>query len=55
LIVSQLLTLYITPVYYTYLDRFQHALGRLLRRRRAEPRSAAAEPSEVEVEKTGVA
>jgi HAE1 family hydrophobic/amphiphilic exporter-1 len=55
LLVSQLLTLYITPVYYTYLDSFQHALGRLLRRRRAEPRSAAAEPSEVEVEKTGVA
>jgi HAE1 family hydrophobic/amphiphilic exporter-1 len=49
LVVSQLLTLYITPVYYTYLDRFQHALGRLLRRRRVE---TTLEPSEVEVEKT---
>ena len=55
LVVSQLLTLYITPVYYTYLDNFQHALGRLLRRRRVKAGSAAAaEPSEVEVEKTGV-
>jgi hydrophobic/amphiphilic exporter-1 (mainly G- bacteria), HAE1 family len=55
LVVSQLLTLYITPVYYTYLDRFQHALGKLLGRRRVETGVAAVEPSEVEVEKTGVA
>ncbi len=54
LVVSQLLTLYITPVYYTYLDRLQHALGRLLRRRRVEAGSAAtAEPSAVEVGRTG--
>lgn len=30
LIFSQLLTLYITPVIYTYLDAFQHRFGRLL-------------------------
>ena len=28
LLVSQLLTLYITPVFYLYMDRFQHWLGR---------------------------
>jgi HAE1 family hydrophobic/amphiphilic exporter-1 len=56
LVVSQLLTLYITPVYYTYLDGFQRALGRLFGRRRAEPGAAViAEPNEVEVGKTGVA
>jgi HAE1 family hydrophobic/amphiphilic exporter-1 len=56
LVVSQLLTLYITPVYYTYLDGFQRALGRLFGRRRAEPGGAViAEPNEVEVGKTGVA
>jgi hydrophobic/amphiphilic exporter-1 (mainly G- bacteria), HAE1 family len=56
LVVSQLLTLYITPVYYTYLDTFQHALSRLLRRRRVQSGSGApAEPSELEVRKTGVA
>ena len=54
LVVSQLLTLYITPVYYTYLDTLQHALSRLLRRRRLQPGSAVtAEPGEVEVGKTG--
>src|SRR5512143_1513815 len=30
LVFSQLLTLYITPVIYTYLDAFQHRFGRLL-------------------------
>jgi hydrophobic/amphiphilic exporter-1 (mainly G- bacteria), HAE1 family len=56
LVVSQLLTLYITPVYYTYLDTFQHVLSRLLRRHRVQSGSAApAEPSELEVRKTGVA
>ena len=56
LVVSQLLTLYITPVYYTYLDSLQHALSRLLRRRRLQPATAAAaEPSEVGVEKSGMA
>src|SRR5437588_8208619 len=28
LVFSQLLTLYITPVFYLYMDRFQHWLGR---------------------------
>jgi HAE1 family hydrophobic/amphiphilic exporter-1 len=37
LLVSQLLTLYITPVYYTYLDSFQKKAGALLRRRHATP------------------
>ncbi len=35
LVVSQLITLYITPVYYIYLDSFQKKVGRLFRRRRA--------------------
>jgi hypothetical protein len=34
-VVSQLITLYITPVYYTYLDSFQKKVGMLFRRRRA--------------------
>ncbi|PYV35714.1 MAG: acriflavine resistance protein B [Acidobacteria bacterium] len=34
LVVSQLITLYITPVYYTYLDQFQNFVGRLFGRRR---------------------
>jgi HAE1 family hydrophobic/amphiphilic exporter-1 len=49
LVVSQLITLYITPVYYIYLDSFQHWLGRLFGRRRKErPASAngALEPAE---------
>ncbi len=28
---SQLVTLYVTPVFYTYLDALQHRLGRLRR------------------------
>ncbi len=32
LIFSQVVTLYITPVYYVYLDHFQHWLGRLFRK-----------------------
>jgi hydrophobic/amphiphilic exporter-1 (mainly G- bacteria), HAE1 family len=35
LVVSQLITLYITPVYYTYLDSFQNRLKKLFRRHRA--------------------
>jgi hydrophobic/amphiphilic exporter-1 (mainly G- bacteria), HAE1 family len=31
---SQIVTLYVTPVFYTYLDAFQHRLGR---RRRPPP------------------
>jgi HAE1 family hydrophobic/amphiphilic exporter-1 len=37
LLVSQLITLYITPVYYTYLDSFQKKVGPLFRRRKAAP------------------
>jgi hydrophobic/amphiphilic exporter-1 (mainly G- bacteria), HAE1 family len=33
LVISQLITLYITPVYYTYLDSFQSWVGRLFGRR----------------------
>ncbi len=36
LVVSQLLTLYITPVYYTYLESLQRKVGGLFRRRRAD-------------------
>src|SRR5262245_41695777 len=41
LVLSQLLTLYITPVIYLYLDRFD----RLLKRRLAEPHQEAPEPA----------
>ena len=37
LVVSQLITLYITPVYYTYLESFQQGVRKLLRRRKLEP------------------
>ncbi len=36
LVFSQVITLYFTPVYYTYLDQFQRWLGRHLGRRRDE-------------------
>jgi HAE1 family hydrophobic/amphiphilic exporter-1 len=58
LVVSQLLTLYITPVYYTYLDSFQRRVGRVLRRRPAELEETpelslpAVEPSEAEQAET---
>jgi HAE1 family hydrophobic/amphiphilic exporter-1 len=38
---SQLITLYVTPVVYTYLDALQHRLGRRVRRRVEEPAPAA--------------
>jgi HAE1 family hydrophobic/amphiphilic exporter-1 len=51
LVTSQLITLYLTPVYYTYLDRLgpawhglQRRLGRRVPRQTAPPSSAAAEP-----------
>jgi HAE1 family hydrophobic/amphiphilic exporter-1 len=34
LLFSQLITLYITPVYYTYLDSFQHKVRQLFQKRR---------------------
>jgi HAE1 family hydrophobic/amphiphilic exporter-1 len=37
LVVSQLITLYITPVYYTYLDSFQRRVAMLMRRHRTAP------------------
>ena len=43
LLVSQLLTLYITPVIYTYLDRFSTRLSRKRAPRHAGPRVAPAE------------
>jgi HAE1 family hydrophobic/amphiphilic exporter-1 len=42
LLVSQLLTLYITPVFYLYMERFTH---RLARRRAPAPEPLAAQPS----------
>ncbi|MHB8654969.1 MAG: efflux RND transporter permease subunit [Terriglobia bacterium] len=44
LVVSQLITLYITPVYYIYLDQFQHFAGGLFGRRR--PADDRATPDE---------
>ncbi len=46
LVISQLITLYITPVYYTYLDSFQNWVGRFFRRHQAEPVEAV-QPSPV--------
>ena len=43
LVFSQLLTLYITPVVYTYMDSFQHWLGSAARRQR-QPEVAEAAP-----------
>jgi HAE1 family hydrophobic/amphiphilic exporter-1 len=44
LIFSQVLTLYLTPVYYVYLDRFQHGLGGLFRRSKKAEHAGEPEP-----------
>ncbi len=44
LVFSQIITLYITPVYYTYLDQFQHWLGRHIHGRRDEEQLEAPAP-----------
>jgi HAE1 family hydrophobic/amphiphilic exporter-1 len=44
LVVSQLLTLYITPVVYTYMERFQIAFERMHRPRRKKKVEVIAEP-----------
>jgi HAE1 family hydrophobic/amphiphilic exporter-1 len=41
LLFSQLITLYITPVYYTYLDSFQHKVRQLFQKRRSRVVPAA--------------
>jgi HAE1 family hydrophobic/amphiphilic exporter-1 len=41
LLVSQLLTLYITPVYYVYMDRMQRGFARKPARHHAEPHPVA--------------
>ena len=38
LLLSQLLTLYTTPVIYLYMERFRVAMGRAMTRTRANPR-----------------
>ena len=43
LVFSQIITLYVTPVFYTYFDALQERLGR--RKRAARPARAQAEPS----------
>jgi len=50
LVFSQVITLYFTPVYYTYLDQLQHWLGRRFHRRPAE---AAIEAPESILAQTG--
>jgi len=45
LFVSQIVTLFVTPVIYTYLDSFQAWLGRRVTRRRAAPVAAEPAPS----------
>jgi hydrophobic/amphiphilic exporter-1 (mainly G- bacteria), HAE1 family len=44
LVFSQVITLYVTPVYYTYLDQFQRWLGKRFRRGSAEPAIEALAP-----------
>ncbi len=47
LLVSQLLTLYFTPVVYIYMDRFQRWVGGLFRGRKARLKEEAREPAYV--------
>jgi HAE1 family hydrophobic/amphiphilic exporter-1 len=42
LLLSQLLTLYITPVFYTYMQSFQHWLRRMVGTRTATPDTSPA-------------
>jgi HAE1 family hydrophobic/amphiphilic exporter-1 len=42
LVLSQLLTLYITPVYYIYLDRFQHTVGSFFGKKKKQAHAAPA-------------
>jgi HAE1 family hydrophobic/amphiphilic exporter-1 len=44
LLFSQLLTLYITPVFYLYMEAFKEKLGRGVRRRQPVPAAAASNP-----------
>jgi len=54
LLFSQLLTLYVTPVFYIYMDRLQKRLDRKKGRKRGEPREEprAAAPREEPVPAT---
>ena len=47
LLVSQLLTLFITPVLYLYMDRLSHGATRLVRRLRGKDKPAPAAPEVV--------
>jgi HAE1 family hydrophobic/amphiphilic exporter-1 len=47
LLVSQLLTLYFTPVVYIYMDRFQKRVGSLFRRRQSRVEKETREPAYV--------
>jgi HAE1 family hydrophobic/amphiphilic exporter-1 len=53
LIFSQLITLYITPIYYTYLDSFQKWTRGLFRRRVEPPRRGSAELAGVRFQASG--
>jgi len=48
LVFSQTLTLYITPIYYVYLDRLQHGLGNMFGKKKAVEEVAAEHERELE-------